>query len=267
MADPFQNVDAHGSDFVETVVSVLYNRAHEPVMAGIVDDYLAALDFPDGGVHIEIGAGSGDISRQIAARAKGGGVIGIDPSEGLIAAAKKGAPVPGLSFETGDGAALRFGDGSVDNVVMHTVLSHVPDPARLLSEAARVLKPGGRLVVCDADFEKMSLGNGFADPMQACAQYFAEHFVTDKYLTARLRPLVMAAGLTVERFSLTSRTITSGTGARNWVAMGGRKMVETGLIGPGLLDALLAEHDRRAEEGTLFGHQPFVTLHAMKPRA
>jgi ArsR family transcriptional regulator len=45
--------------------------------------------------------------------------------------------------------ALPIGDGEVDIVLLVLVLHHVPDPARALAEAARVLKPGGRLIVVD----------------------------------------------------------------------------------------------------------------------
>lgn len=47
----------------------------------------------------------------------------------------------------GDGLALPFGDAVFDTVICNQVLEHVPDPARLLCEAARVLKPGGHLLL------------------------------------------------------------------------------------------------------------------------
>ena len=56
---------------------------------------------------------------------------------------------------------------SFDLAVLHTVLSHVTDPAAMLSEAFRVLRPGGTLVVCDGDFSKASLAVASGDPMQA----------------------------------------------------------------------------------------------------
>ncbi|WP_136656297.1 methyltransferase domain-containing protein [Nitratireductor sp. XY-223] len=266
MTDPFQNVEAGGAEFIETVVGALETRAGEPVMVEIVERYLDELDFIDGGLHVEIGAGTGAIARRIATRAVNGQVIASEPSAGLVEAARKLADgASNLKFETGDGAALRFEDGSVDNVVMHTVLSHVVEPAVLLNEAFRILKHGGRLAVCDADFEKTSLANALADPLDACAKYFAEHFVTDKFLTGKLRGLVKAAGLTVEQFRITSRTITAGMGGMTWVGMASMHMVKSGLIGQELADALAAEYKRRESAGALYGHQPFVTLVARKP--
>lgn len=165
----------------------------------------------------------------------------------------------------GDGSALRFADGSVDNVVMHTVLSHVPDPTLLLTESGRVLKSGGRVVVCDADFEKSSLGGFVGDPLNACARYFVQNFVTHPYLISNIRQQVVSAGFIVEDFRIDSRTITSTDGGLAWIMMGVGQMVEQDLIGDVLAKALANEYTRRKDNGTLYGFQPFGTLIARKP--
>lgn len=259
MADPFQDVDSGGADFIKTVGDALETRAAEPITRQIVDSYLSQIRYPDDGLHIEVGAGSGAIARQIAKHATNGRVIATDPSPGLIDYARAHGENPdNLSFEVADGAQLPMGDASADTVVMHTVLSHVPDPMPLLAEAGRVLKPGGTLVVCDADFEKASLGNAFADPLNACAAYFSEHFVTDKYLVGKLRGLIEEGGFVLSEFRIMTRTITEGAGGMTFVGMGGRMMVERGLIGQPLLDALIGEYDRRIANGTLYGFVPMA---------
>lgn len=266
MADPFQDVDAHGAEFIQTVGDALETRAAEPAMQDIVDSYLAELTYPEGGLHIEIGAGSGAIARKLAEHAKNGTVVASDMSPGLIAYAKARDDNPkNLHFEISNGGTLPHADASVDNVIMHTVLSHVPDPSVLLAEAARALKPGGALVVCDADFEKASIGNDFADPLGACAQYFTEHFVTDKYLVGKLRNLIAQSGLQISTFRVATRIITQGQGGMTFVGMSGKMMVERGLIGQPLADALVAEYGRRIENGSLYGFVPFAIAIATRP--
>lgn len=83
MTDPFQDVDAGGRDFVDAVANAHEVRAQEPVMLQIVDNYLDQIAYPDGGTHLEVGAGTGALARRLAARATNGQVISTDPSPGL----------------------------------------------------------------------------------------------------------------------------------------------------------------------------------------
>ncbi|MGB3245765.1 MAG: methyltransferase domain-containing protein [Sulfitobacter sp.] len=268
MADPFQDVEARGAKFIQTVGDALETRAAEPIMQQIVESYLRDLSYPDGGLHLEIGTGSGAIARALARHGSNGRVIGSDPSPGLISYARGHGENPeNLSFEVADGANLPQDADSVDNLVMHTVLSHVTDPAVLIAEAVRVIKPAGALVICDADFEKASIGNAFGDPLDACARYFAEHFVTDKFLVGKLRGLIADSGLQMKAFRVETRTITEGAGGMTFVGMGGKMMVERGVIGQGLADALVAEYDRRIDNNTLYGFVPFAIAIARKGAA
>ena len=261
MSDPFQDVDSGGAEFVKAIGDALEVRAAEATMQAIVDGYLSELSYPPGGLHVEIGAGTGAIARKIAAHAKNGKVIGSDLSPGLIEYAKARPDNPdNLSFEVATGAELRFGTGSVDAVIMHTVLSHVPDPTVLLAEAVRVLKPGGALVICDGDFAKMTLGNALGDPLGAFAVYFADNFVTDKYLVGKLQGLVTGAGLSIRSFEVKARVISGGLGGMNWVAMGGKMMVERGLLGLPVVAAMVGEYHRRIETKTLYGFLPFAIM-------
>jgi ubiquinone/menaquinone biosynthesis C-methylase UbiE len=95
---------------------------------------------------LEVGCGTGAVTRLLARRPGVAEAVGVDPSPVFIAkAGELAAGLDNLSFEEGDGRALRFGDGDFDVVVCHTVLCHVPEPERVLTEALRVLRPGGTL--------------------------------------------------------------------------------------------------------------------------
>ncbi|MET8422196.1 methyltransferase domain-containing protein [Streptomyces sp. NPDC005134] len=75
-------------------------------------------------------------------------VIGVDASPDMLARARK--RLPGVEFHEADLHRLPLPDNAVDTVVCALALTHVPDLAPVLAEFARVLRPGGHLVISDA---------------------------------------------------------------------------------------------------------------------
>ncbi len=102
-----------------------------------------------GQVVADIGTGTGFIAK--AAIDAGARVIGVDNSDGMLAQVRE--RFEGRPFEArqGDTDALPLADGEMDAVFGNMVLHHAPDPAGAIREMARALKPGGRLVITDAD--------------------------------------------------------------------------------------------------------------------
>jgi ubiquinone/menaquinone biosynthesis C-methylase UbiE len=104
-------------------------------------------------VAADLGAGTGFLTEELLAH--GARVIAVDQAEGMLAAlgGKLGAEAGDrLELRAGGAEALPLPDGSVDRVVANMFLHHVDDPAAALREAARVLRPGGRIVIADLDF-------------------------------------------------------------------------------------------------------------------
>ena len=93
--------------------------------------------------------GTGDGSYAIAARARGADVVGIDPVERMLAAAQARASSHDfdMTLVRGRGEAIPFMSESFGVVLAVTALCFVPDAGRAVREMARVLVPGGRLVV------------------------------------------------------------------------------------------------------------------------
>ena len=94
---------------------------------------------------LDIGCGAGTLAKRLTE--DGAAVTGIDPGAAALAQAR--TAVPDARFEAASGEALPFPDSSFDGVVMLNALHHVPDPTAALREAARVLVPGGALVVVE----------------------------------------------------------------------------------------------------------------------
>ena len=128
----------------ERLAAILELRAADPQQRAILDAYLAEVEFPPSARVLEVGCGTGAVTRLLAGRPGVAEAVGVDPSPVFVAkAGELAAGLGNASFEEGDGRALRFGDGGFDVVVCHTVLCHVPEPERVLTEALRVLRPGG----------------------------------------------------------------------------------------------------------------------------
>lgn len=94
---------------------------------------------------LDVGCGEGRFCR--ALRAHDIETTGIDPTPALIEAARKADP-DGAYLEA-DGEQLPFADGAFDLVVSYLALIDIPDFARAIAEMARVLKPGGTVLVAN----------------------------------------------------------------------------------------------------------------------
>jgi demethylmenaquinone methyltransferase / 2-methoxy-6-polyprenyl-1,4-benzoquinol methylase len=98
---------------------------------------------------LDVATGTGDLALELARRVSGGGeVVGSDFSEGMLARARvKGGPA--VRFEWGDALALPYADDSFDAATVGFGARNFSDLARGLAEMARVVRPGGRVVVLE----------------------------------------------------------------------------------------------------------------------
>jgi SAM-dependent methyltransferase len=114
---------------------------------GILID-LAPAD--PGAAWIDLACGPGIVSRALARRV--GSVRGVDLTPAMLERAAKDAEAEGVanvSFAAGDATALAAEDDSYDGAITRFSLHHIPAPGRVIEEMARVVRPGGTVVVGD----------------------------------------------------------------------------------------------------------------------
>jgi SAM-dependent methyltransferase len=112
---------------------------------------------------LDVGCGTGDDARSLAALvAPGGRVVGIDRSRTMVQEAvrrSEGCKLP-VEFRHGDALGFELDDASFDGARAERVLQHVDEPRLALRELVRVTRPRGRVVVVDPDYRTLSLHGG-----------------------------------------------------------------------------------------------------------
>ena len=117
----------------------LFGRPADIALLGLLDERWKVAD---------LGCGTGGITQSLAPFVER--VIAVDESSAMLSAAKKRLHgVENVEIRNGRLEALPLSDEEVDVALLFLVLHYAPDPARVIAEAARVVKPGGRLLVLD----------------------------------------------------------------------------------------------------------------------
>lgn len=143
----FSGIDETGD--VRSFVAYLDAADRLPLIRGLRAEIAARLQVRAENALLDVGCGTGTALIDLApgvARA-----VGVDLSEEMLAVARERAPA--LEFRAADATRLPFGDASFDRYRAERVYQHLQDPAAALAEARRVLRPGGRLVLMDPDWD------------------------------------------------------------------------------------------------------------------
>ncbi|MGY0232271.1 methyltransferase domain-containing protein [Longispora urticae] len=157
---------------------------------------LAALDLVPGNTVLDLGCGPGtDLADLVAGVGPTGGVFGVDADPGMLATAR--LRVPAATLHLGDAHALPLADASVDRARADRVLQHVADPARAVAELRRVLRPGGRAVLADNDWDTLVVDDPDVETSRAYTRYVSHERVRNATVGRQLARLCAAAGFVV----------------------------------------------------------------------
>jgi ubiquinone/menaquinone biosynthesis C-methylase UbiE len=148
---------------IDTIATRLEARRGSAKYIGMLQEYLEAIDLAAAQSILALGCGTGVEVREVLRRPDfRGRVTAIDISTDLVDRGKGLAEQAGVAgrieWLVGDAQELRLSDGAFDLVLAHTLVSHVPDPKRVVEQAARVVRPGGTIVIFDGDYATMTFG-------------------------------------------------------------------------------------------------------------
>jgi len=173
--------------------AALYDALLAPATLSVLEPLLddVARTAPQGAAVLDVGCGGGQVLAALAARRPDLRLTGVDPTPHLVDAAARRAP--SATAVHGSALDLPLPDASVDVVLAPFSLKEWPDRARGVAECARVLRPGGRLLVAE-----LHAGAPRVQWQRVIDRGRLPHPLASAFVTATLHPVVRRGVSTTE---------------------------------------------------------------------
>lgn len=269
MADPYADLGNADIAMQERIADAMAARCVDPSQVALRRAYLETVELPENAHAVEFGSGTGHVTCDLIDMAGARTALGIEPSGVMVERARKAhAARDGLTFEVGDAKATGLADASCDMVLMHTLLCHVPGPEDAIAEAARVLKPGGVLAICDGDYSTSTAAIGDFDPLQPVVAFMINENVTNLWIMRQIGPILTRAGFDAGR--RTGHGYVAEGEATYFLTVidrGADIMAARGLITPATGEALKQEARDRVAREAFFGFMSYVSVVCRKGKA
>ncbi|MGW5514938.1 methyltransferase domain-containing protein [Nocardia africana] len=157
---------------------------------------LEQLDIRPGHTVVDLGCGPGtDLGGFAAATGPAGRVVGIDSDATALAEAQSdiGAGAP-IQLVHGDIHSLGLPDATADRAHTDRVLQHVADPARVLDEIRRILRPDGIVVLAEPDWDTLIIDHPDLDIARAYTRFVTDVVVRNGRIGRQLPRLAIGCG-------------------------------------------------------------------------
>jgi len=118
----------------------------------VAREFVGWLGLPSALRWLDLGCGTGIVTETVLELAAPAEVLGVDPSEVFVTAARKRIRDPRARFQVADARAIPLGDAGIDVSASGLVLNFVSDHARAIAEMRRVVRPGGTIALYVWDY-------------------------------------------------------------------------------------------------------------------
>ena len=192
-------IEAHESK-IYSEFAPLYDKIFGKIFYSRLESVIENLEIPPGAKVLEVGAGTGTSFPAYPTHCE---VVGIDLAPDMLARARQKIEDNGwehLSVLEMNALDLKFPDNTFDYVMAFHVVTVVPDPVRMIAEAKRVCKAGGKIVVVNHFTSDFPLIGSLTEALDPLTRWLG--WRTD----LRLKPFIETTNLTVERVYKLSKT-------------------------------------------------------------
>lgn len=200
-----------------------------------------------------------------------GRVIGVDYDANMVAEAQRRVLEAGVAdrvtHEQADVTALPYPAASFDACRCERLFEHLHDPAKALSEMARVTRSGGWVVVLDCDWGTLSIDTCDVDAERRWVRFFADHLLDNGYSGRQLYRLFRQQGLADVSVQVRGVPFTAYAVVRQVMLMDrcDRDVVASGAVSAQDLERLHACWEQADADGAFFASVSMVLVAGRKP--
>jgi len=193
------DIEAHESKLYSELAP-LYDKVFGKIFYSRLERVIEDLDIPPGAKILEVGAGTGTSFPAYPTHCE---ITGVDLAPDMLARARQKIQENGWShFKVleMDALDLQFPDNALDYVMAFHVDAVVPDPVRMIAEANRVCKPGGRIVIVNHFTSEVPLLGTLTQALDPITRWLG--WRTD----LKLKPFIETSNLKVEKIYKLNKT-------------------------------------------------------------